>query len=239
MHYQDWNTGMKKMLPVLLSYIPLGLAGGMVLSEAGFSATSIALMSTLVFGGAAQFMAASMVVAGASVVSIVFMTFFLNLRHLLLSSSISTYLKGKKRPFLLLFSHTLADEAYAVNYTEFSGNPDWSPEKAIGASVSGYLVWILSTTVGGLIGPMIPINTVLVNYVLIAMFICMMAMQWLTKIHVIVSMVTGATAVFLMALLKHNISLVIATVIGSTIGLMLEKRKDIRTEASLKRGEGQ
>lgn len=219
----SWMTGIKKMTPVLISYIPLGLAGGMVLSEAGFTPIGIFFMSLLVFAGAAQFMAASMVAAGASVFSVVFMTFFLNLRHLLLSSSISTYLKGKKTPFLLLFSHTLADEAYAINYTEFSKKSEWTAEEALAANLSGFSTWVLSTTVGGIVGSFIPIDTILINYVLIAMFICMMVMQWVSSIHLVVSLVTGVVAVVLMEVLKHNIALVFATLIGSRIGFFLEK----------------
>lgn len=226
MERKDWVSGIKKMAPVLLSYIPLGLAGGMLLSEAGFSPLGILLMSLLVFAGAGQFMAASMVSAGASVFAIILMTFFLNLRHLLLSSSISTYLKGKKLPFLLLFSHTTADESYAVNYTEFTHNPAWSPEEGMAANLSGFFIWILSTTAGGVLGQFISIDTVLVNYVLTAMFICMMVMQWISFTHVVASVVTGILSVLLLKLLNHNIALVIAAVIGSTAGFLLNRKKE-------------
>src|SRR5699024_5670375 len=148
------------------------------------------------------------------------------LRHLLLSSSISTYLKGKKLPFLLLFSHTTADESYAVNYTEFSKNPAWSPEEGLAVNLSGYSVWVLSTTIGGFLGRLVHIDTVLVNYVLIAMFVCMMVMQWVSAIHIVVSLVTGILSAILLKVLQHNIALVIAAIIGSTIGLLLEKRQE-------------
>lgn len=231
MEKKDWVSGIKKMAPVLISYIPLGLAAGMVLSDAGFHPLGIALMSTLVFAGAGQFMAASMVSAGAPVLSIIAMTCFLNLRHLLLSSSISKYLKGKKLPFLLIFSHTVADESYAMNYTEFSMNPLWDAEQALAVNLSGFVVWIMCTTVGGMLGQLIPIDAVLVNYVLIAMFMCMMVMQWVTPIHIFVSIVTGILSVALLHILKHNIALVLAAVIGSTIGYFFEKHVGITTSS--------
>lgn len=223
MEKSEVATGVKKMIPVLISYVPLGLAAGMLLSEAGFHPFGIGLMSLFVFAGAGQFMAASMVSAGASVISIIAMVFFLNLRHLLLSSSISEYLKGKKLPYLLLFSHTLVDESYAMNYTEFSLNPLWNTNNALAANLSGFAVWVMSTIAGGLLGQFIPINPILVNYVLIAMFICMMVMQWRTRVHVVVGVVTGGLSIFLLHILKHNIALVLAALIGSFIGYYLDR----------------
>ncbi|UDE94858.1 AzlC family ABC transporter permease [Carnobacterium viridans] len=106
MKKQDWMDGLKVIYPVMISYVPLGLAGGMVLYDAGFNAVTILAMSLLVFGGAAQFMAASMVSMGASIPAIITMTFFLNLRHLLMSSSMSSFIKKTSLPFTL-FSVTL------------------------------------------------------------------------------------------------------------------------------------
>lgn len=232
MEKKDFTTGIKKMIPVLLSYVPLGLAAGMLLAEAGFHPLGIGLMSLLVFAGAGQFLAASMVSAGASVISIIAMVFFLNLRHLLLSSSISEHLRGKKLPFLLLFSHTLVDESYAMNYTEFSMNPLWNTDNALAANLSGFAVWVMSTITGGLLGQFIPINAVLVNYVLIAMFICMMVMQWGTAVHVVVSLVTGVLSVLLLHVLKHNIALVIAALIGSFVGYYFDKQGQIKRSST-------
>ena len=237
MEKKDFAAGIKKMIPVLLSYVPLGLAAGMLLSEAGFHPVGIGLMSLLVFAGAGQFMAASMVSAGASVVSIIAMVFFLNLRHLLLSSSMSEYLRGKKLPFLLLFSHTLVDESYAMNYTEFSMNPFWTTQNALAANLSGLTVWVCSTILGGLLGQFIPINALLVNYVLIAMFICMMVMQWGTKVHIVVSLVTGILSVLLLHLLKHNIALVIAALIGSFVGYYFDKQGQVNRFSSKRNKE--
>ncbi|WP_028273662.1 AzlC family ABC transporter permease [Atopococcus tabaci] len=226
---KDWLEGCKQMIPVAVGYIPLGIAGGMALQSAGFSTFGIFLMSLLVYAGAAQFMTASMAAAGATVPSIILMTFFLNLRHLLMSSSISGYLKKKSYPFLLLFSHTLTDEAFGLNTHRFTtGN--WSPEKGLAANILAYSSWVLSTVAGGMIGTTLHIHTAVVNYVLIAMFICMLLEQFVSKAHLVVGIVAGISAVILKALLQHNISLVIAALIASFAGYLLDSRRQEKPE---------
>lgn len=218
------HVGVKISLPVMVSYVALGLACGIVLFDAGFGLTGIALMSALVYAGAAQFLAASMVAMGASFPSIVLMVFFLGLRHILMSASISSFLKEKSLGFMALFGHTLSDESYGLNYSRFlEGN--WSPDEAMVVGIANYVTWIVSTVIGGVIGSQLTINTVIMNYALIAMFICMMVQQFISKEHIIAGVASIGITVILMAVLKHNIALVISTLLASFFGYSLEVRK--------------
>lgn len=218
------QSGVKVSFPVMVSYVVLGIACGMVLFDAGFNIIEIGLMSSLVYAGAAQFLAASMVAMGASFPSIIIMVFFLGLRHILMSASISSFLKEKSLPYMLLFGHTLSDESYGLNYSLFLKG-DWSPDEAMVVGVSNFLTWVLSTIVGGLIGSQISINTVIMNYALIAMFICMMVQQFISTEHMIAGIASIVITVILKVILKHNIALVISSIIASFIGYALEVRK--------------
>lgn len=221
-----WAEGFKKIYPVMISYVPLGLACGMLLYDAGLNILSIFLMSLFVFAGAGQFMAASMISAGATIPSIVLMTFFLNLRHLLMSSSIAGFFKKRSIPFLMIFGHTLADEGYAINYNQFQTDPEWTPEKALSSDLLAYFSWVASTVAGGYIGSNITFNPVIMNYVLIAMFVCMLVNQFVSRIFVFVGILSGVLSVLLMMILQHNISLVIAAVIASFIGFVLDEQRE-------------
>lgn len=222
MKKQDWMDGLKVIYPVMISYVPLGLAGGMVLYDAGFNAVTILAMSLLVFGGAAQFMAASMVSMGASIPAIITMTFFLNLRHLLMSSSMSGFIKKTSLPFTLFFSHTLADESFAINYNQFK-NHEWTANKALSINILAYLSWSLSTLVGGMIGSAWKIDTTIINYVLIAMFISLLVSQFVSKLYVFVGLAAGVLAVVFTVWLQHTIALVIAAILASFIGYFTDE----------------
>ncbi|MCA9765688.1 MAG: AzlC family ABC transporter permease [Carnobacterium sp.] len=225
MKRKDWQEGFKIIFPVMLGYIPLGLACGMLLYDSGFSISAILLMSLIVFAGAAQFMAASMVVIGSTAPTIILMVFFLNIRHLLMSSSLSGFFKKSSIPFILLFSHTLADEAYAINYNQFK-NHKWTDYQALATNVLAYLTWIVSTTVGGFIGSALTIDITIMNYVLIAMFIALLINQLVSKLFVVVGLVAGLLSVGLMELLHHNIALVIAAILASLFGYLVDKTSE-------------
>lgn len=222
----EWLEGFKKIYPVMISYVPLGLACGMLLYDVGIGLWGIFLMSALVFAGAGQFMAASMLSSGATIPSIIIMTFFLNLRHLLMSSSIAPFFKKRSVPFLMLFSHTLADEAYAINYNQFQTDKNWHPEEALSTNLLAYFSWVASTVVGGYIGSSFSMNAVIMNYVLIAMFTCMLVNQFVSRIFVVVGLLAGVLAVILMMVLQHNISLVIAAVVASFVGYLLDEQRE-------------
>ncbi|GEK90505.1 AzlC family ABC transporter permease [Alkalibacterium kapii] len=223
--------GLKAGLPIMASYTALGLACGIVLFDAGFSVMSIFLMSLLVYAGAAQFLAGSMVVLGASVPSIILMVFFLNLRHILMAASISKHVKNKSVGFLALFGHTLSDESFGINYSNFQKD-NWTVNDAIVTNFFNYSVWAVSTALGGVIGSQFIINTQIMNYALIAMFICMMVMQFVSKTYIITAVISIVLSVFFTLLLKHNIALVIATLLASMIGYYIEvnsKRTGVRS----------
>lgn len=223
-------SGMKASMPIMASYLALGVACGIVLYDAGFNVWAIFLMSSLVFAGAAQFLAGSMVALGAAVPSIILMVFFLNLRHVLMSASISNYVKNKPLSFLAVFSHTLSDESFGINYSNFQTD-DWTPNEALVTNLMNYSAWVMSTVLGGVIGSQFTINTLIMNYALIAMFLCMMVMQFVSKEHIIAAGVSVVLSVVFTLVLKHNIALVLATVIASFVGYYLQNRtagKEVR-----------
>lgn len=221
----DLREGLQAVLYIALSYIFLGLAAGFALREAGFSSFQILFMSLTAFTGAGQFMAASMVTVGASALSIVIMTLFLNLRMSLQTSSLSPHVQNESMPFLMLFGQTTADEAYGVNIYEFNNNATWSPQKAIVANIGAYLIWVMSSYAGALMGSVISIPTDLVNYILIAMFISMALDQIESKTHAIVALVAGISVVALKIAINNNIVIVFGTVIAATVGYLITEKK--------------
>ena len=78
--------------------------------------------------------------------------------------------------------------------------------------------------IGGVIGSQFPINTLIMNYALIAMFLCMMVMQFVSKAHIVAAIASVGFTVILTVVLQHNIALVIATILASCIGYIVENR---------------
>jgi 4-azaleucine resistance transporter AzlC len=210
--------------PVCLGYVAIGLAFGVISQKAGFSPVEIGLMSLLVYAGSSQFIAVSMLSAGAGIVSIIATTFVINLRHMLMSSSLSMFMHNLDTGKLSLFAYGVTDESFALNAAKFrQGNWDW--KRALVLNHATNLTWIISTVAGGFSGQFIPTGTLGIDYALSAMFICLLVFQFRGSIYVIVSIIAGILAVALSLIIPGNTYIVISSIIAATLGVVLKRSK--------------
>ena len=64
-------TGARLGIPVILGYIPVGIAYALIARLAGFSVLETCMMSVFVYAGASEMMAAGMYAQGAGIAAIV------------------------------------------------------------------------------------------------------------------------------------------------------------------------
>ncbi len=210
--------------PICLGYLAIGLAFGVIAQKAGLSPVEIGLMSLLVYAGSAQFIAVSMLSAGAGIVPIVITTFTVNLRHLLMSSSLSTFMRNLGTGRLSLFAYGVTDESFALNSAKFrDGKWDW--RRALVLNHATNLTWIASTVAGGFGGQFIPAGAFGIDYALSAMFICLLIFQLRGKLYVLVAVISGALAVGLSLLIPGNAYIVIASVIAAALGVIFKRSR--------------
>lgn len=219
-----WVEVFKVSLPLCLSYVPIGLACGILLHAAGFNPLLTLLVSVLVFSGGAQFLIASMLTTNTPMQTIVIMLFFLELRYALLGSSLSQYIKGTSKKFLYFFAVSLNDENYAVNYLKFATDKSWTPKDALAVEHWSLLFWPVANFIGSLVGNLIPMENYLdiVDFALTAMFIYMIVMQIRNKLTILVSFISGVIAIVALVTLKSTMGLIVATLLASFIGFMIE-----------------
>lgn len=226
----DWKEVWKTMLPICISYIPIGIGCGILLEQAGFGSLAVLLTSLLIYGGASQFMIASMTLGGATLIQVVTMVFFINLRHILMSSSLASKVKTRSTTFNLLFAQTITDESFAINTLEFKTNPNWTSNNALAAGVIAYLTWAASTFVGALVGNNLALSTVVMNYLLVAMFIYLLVSQMENKVFLYTAIFAAVSAVLLKLVFQNGVGVLIASVLASFFGLALELRREEREE---------
>lgn len=216
--------GLLAIWPICVGYIPLGLAMGVLGEKAGLSPVQVGFMSLCVFAGSGQFIAVSMIAAGASIPAIVMTTFIVNLRHLLMSSSLAVYYKGACRKKITMLSYGIVDETFAVNLNKLKTGP-WEIDKAIVASYTAFFSWVASTTAGCFCGRFIPENALGLDYALTAMFISLMIFQLNGSIYFITAIIAGLSAVLLSLIIPGNTYIIIATLFAATAGVIIRKRK--------------
>lgn len=162
--------GVKASLPVCLGVIPVGISYGLAATQAGLSAPEGILMSILVMAGSAQLTAVGMLAQGAPAAAIVFTTFFINLRHIVMSSSVMNQLRNTSIPKKLAGAFALCDESFAI--FSLSEAPDYG--LLVGANTVLYGTWVTSSAIGCFITRYLP--EILVDSFGIAFYAAFLAM---------------------------------------------------------------
>lgn len=209
-------------MPLCLSYIPIGVACGILLHAAGFNFIMTLIVSIVVFSGGAQFILASLLTINAPLSSIFVTLFFLELRYALLGSSLSKYIKNESQHFIWLFAVSMNDENYAVNYLKFATDKKWHPKDGLLVEHYSLLFWSVSNMVGGLIGSAVSINLEVVDFALTALFLYMIVMQLRSHLALLICLLSAVLAVVFMVLTGNIIGVVIATLIASFVGFLIE-----------------
>ena len=208
--------------PICLGYLPIGLAFGVLARQNGLEWWAVGLMSVMVFAGSAQFIAVAMLASGAAAPAIIAATFFVNLRHTLMSSALAVHLSGISRRFLALFAYGVTDESFAVNMSRFRGG-NWSPWHALAVNHLSNAAWICASIAGALAGQFVPEGAFGIDYALTGMFICLLVIQVYGMIHVITALVAALISIAWYIALPGASYIVGASIAAATVGYILKR----------------
>lgn len=165
-------------MPVLLGYIFLGIAFGLMLQDAGYSFWWAFLSSVCIYAGSMQFVLVTLLTGGASLIYAAVMTLFINGRHLFYGLSFIEKFRdmGKIYPYMVF---SLTDETYSV----LCGLkvPNGMSEKQVSFMIAlfDHCYWILGSVLGALIGQMIVFDTTGIDFSMTALFVVIVLNQWL------------------------------------------------------------
>lgn len=214
-----WIEGVSRASPIVLGYVPIGIAFGVLAQQAGVAPLNALLMSVIVFAGSAQLIAVGMIAADAPPASIVLTTFVVNLRHLLMSAALSPHLRCWRLPEIARFSFELTDETFALHSTRFAaGQP--AKIESFASNATAHAAWVFGSWIGVALGTVIGnVEALGLDYALPAMFIALLVLQIEDRRQVIVAVLTGGLALALQQVGFDQWSVIVATVIGATIGL--------------------
>jgi 4-azaleucine resistance transporter AzlC len=220
--WQSIFKGMIQALPIVIGYIPLSLAYGVMAHEAQLSFFATFLMSLLVLAGASQFVAVSLIVQGQSLLAIAFTTFVINLRHLLLATSISQSIARWPTWGRVLFSTALTDETFALHNMWFSEHKAVYPQ-AQATNFTAHAAWIFSSCLGFVTaGVFMDIKVFGLDYALAAMFIGILIFQIKNRLMIFIAVFTGSLCVMFMTLGFGSWSVMAAAVTGATTGMLFD-----------------
>ncbi len=231
--------GMIRAVPIVLGYLPIGLAFGVLASTAGLSIYSALAMSVFVFAGSSQLISVGMIDTGAGVAAITMTVFLVNLRHMLMSAYLAPHLCRLKTWQQVLFSYEVTDESFAVHSAYFRRQGFPPAAQLFAVNVSAHLAWITGTLLGAWLGVYLTfdIDAYGVDYALPAMFIALLVMQIENARHVAIAVLAAAVGLFLYLAGMNQLYIILATIIAATAGAVLKPIPGNKACSAKEKGE--
>ncbi len=165
-----------KTIPVLLGYLFLGLAFGLLLQEAGYSFWWALLASGIVYAGSIQFVLVDFLSGGAGVVTVAVMTLLINSRHAFYGLSfVEKFRKMKTYPYMIF---SLTDETYSLLCS--LKTPAGMEEKQAMFLIAFFdqIYWVLGSVLGAALGQVLPFDMTGIDFAMTALFITIFIDQW-------------------------------------------------------------
>ena len=152
-----------------MGYFPLGVAFGILAKSMGVSAFIAIALSTLAYGGAAQFMMLSLFSAGTGLLEVFIVSYLVNLRHTFYGLALLKEYKDLK--FRLFNIATLTDETFAIFKALNISDAAERSYVFTRLNLLSWLYWAAGTAVGCLAGGLIKVDMSGLEFSLTALFI--------------------------------------------------------------------
>ena len=228
-----FRYALKHSLPILISYIPVALAYGVLMQNCGYNFVWTGACSIFVLAGSLQYLMVTFFAGGVSLLTVAIMSLLLNSRHIFYGLSFIEKFRtfGPWKYFLI---YSLTDENYSLHcshHFESDVNEKWAYVLTAFLSIS---YWIILSIIGALIGSMLPFNTTGIDFALTALFIVILIEQilgadnrlpaWLAFVSAIVCLLIFGPSNFILP------SLVITVALLSILRHRIEPVKAVKEE---------
>lgn len=151
---QNLKKGLRDGLPICLGYLSVSFTFGLLAVGMGLSYWQATLISLANVTSAGQFAGLTIMAEGGALVEMAISQFFINLRYLLMSVSLSQKVDEKFRGVSRrILAMGVTDEIFAV---AMSQEKPVSRRYFFGLFLTPYLGWGLGTFLGALLGEVVP-----------------------------------------------------------------------------------
>ena len=221
---REFLSGVKSELPLMIGVIPFGMIYGILAIAAGLPPSVAQTMSFIIFAGSSQFVSAQLFGLGVPAMLNVFTVWVINLRHALYSASVASYLQKLPTRWKLTLAYLLTDEAYAVTIIHYQqeGDKQYRHWYFLGAGLTLWTTWQLSTAMGIFLGATVPASWSL-DFTLALIFIALVVPSLKDRASLGAALSAGVAAIILFSL-PLKTGLLVASLIGIVVGMLVERR---------------
>ena len=220
-------------LPVLLGYLAIGMAFGLMLEAIGYNFIWSFFMSLTIYAGSGQYLAVTLLKGCAALGQVALMTLLINFRHLVYGLSMLEKFRGMGlRKLYMIFS--LTDETYALLASASAPEGVDPHNYYFSIAILDHCYWLVGSVAGSLLGAALPIPTEGIDFAMTALFVVIAVDQWKAyKSHVSALVGAGAALVFLLLIGQEQMLLPALAVIVVVLLAFRGKLDENEGEASL------
>lgn len=217
-----------KTIPVLLGYLFLGLAFGLLLQEAGYSFWWALLSSGIVYAGSIQFVLVEFLNGGTGFLTVAVMTLLINSRHAFYGLSfVEKFRKMKTYPYMIF---SLTDETYSLLCS--LKVPEGIDEKKAMFLIALFdqFYWVAGSVLGAALGQVLPFDMTGIDFAMTALFVTIFVDQWReAKSHL--PAIVGLCSAAVCLLIFGGSNFILPSLI-ITVGILMALRGRLETSLS-------
>ena len=212
------RAGIRRSLPLAVSVFAYGLVFGVLARQAGLGLLESLLMSGLVYAGSSQFVALGLWQTPLPVLAIIFTTFVVNIRHLLMGAALGPWFARLSVPKTYGSLFFMADENWALTMREFAaGGRDAA--FLLGSGLPLFVAWLSATAVGGTVATAFPNPARLgLDFAFTATFIALLVGMWQGKASLVPWIVAALVALVTAQWLPSQWYILLGGLAGSVTG---------------------
>ena len=231
--WQYLLKGARDSLPIVMGYVPVGIAFAVMALQVGFTPLQTICLSLTSYSGSGQFLGVAMAGAGAGLFTVAVGGFLISFRYFVMSTCVFARFKTLSTLKRLFLSHFVTDESFALfttNDEKFVNVPYY-----LGLFISSFLSWNIGTVVGLIASEVLPETVTLgLGIALYALFIAIIVPGCRQSVRMLAVVVAVAVSDSILYLLFDHLfgststswAIVITMVAGALIGALYIKAPD-------------
>ena len=174
---KELRFAVRNTIPIFFTYLFIGIAFGIMMSDAGYSVLLTTASSVFIFAGSMQIVMVPMMTSGASLLSLALMAFFINARHIFYGIGFIEKFRrmGWRCPYMIF---SLTDETYSLLCSvKYDAGLDENRAAFLMALIN-HCYWIFGSFIGACAGKSLQFDMRGIEFSATAFFLVVVVNQW-------------------------------------------------------------
>lgn len=211
-------------IPIFFGYIFLGMTYGIYMKSLGFPFYYSIIMSIIIYGGTAQFLAGGLLLSSFDPIGTAIVILLIHARHLFYGLSMLDKFKDLDyKKYYIIFGMT--DETFSLNLSSIVPEGVDKSDFYFFITLLDHIYWIMGTVLGALLGSYLKFDTTGIDFVLTALFLVIFLERFLTDER-FPSYVGIISAIISIIIFGKNNFMIIALLISSIILIFVGVKND-------------